>query len=98
MVAPDLITAEVLSTLRRLLHQGLMAQDRADEAVADLVAAPVRRLPTLPLVDSIWRLRANLSAYDACYVALAEALSCSVISGDARLGRAPRLPVPVVVP
>lgn len=98
MVTPDLITVEVLSTLRRLLRQALITQDRAEEAVADLVTAPVRRLPALPLVASIWRLRDNLSAYDAFYVALAETLGCSLISGDARLARAPRLPVRVVVP
>lgn len=98
MVAPDLITVEALSTLRRLLHQSFVTQDRADEAVADLIAAPIRRLPTLPLGEAIWRLRANFSAYDACYVALAQALGCTLITADARLARAPRLPVSVVVP
>lgn len=98
MVAPDLITVEVLSTLRRLVHQTLVTQDRVDEAVADLIDAPLRRLPTLPLVDGIWRLRANLSMYDACYVALAEALNCPLISADAHLARALRLPIPVVTP
>jgi predicted nucleic acid-binding protein len=98
MVAPELITVEVLSTLRRLERQAQVMKDRTAEAVADLVTAPLRRLPTLSLVDRMWRLRDNLSAYDACYVALAEALDCSVISGDQRLARAPRLPVEVIVP
>lgn len=98
MVAPDLITVEVLSTLRRLVHQSLLPLPRAEEAVGDLITAPVRRLPALALADAIWGLRDNLSAYDACYVALAAALGCTLVSGDARLARAPRLPIPVVVP
>ena len=98
MTAPDLITVEMLSALRRLVRQSLLSPERADEAAGDLAIAPVRRLSTLPLVDGIWRLRDNLSAYDACYVALADALGCTLVSGDARLARASRLRVPVVVP
>ena len=41
------------------------------------------------LLDRMWALRANVSAYDAGYVALAEALDCALITGDARLARAP---------
>jgi predicted nucleic acid-binding protein len=98
MVAPDLITVEVLSTLRRLIQQDLVTPVRADQAVSDLVTAPVHRVPTLPLADAIWQWRHNLSTYDACYMALADALGCPLITGDARLARAPRLPVHVIVP
>lgn len=98
MVAPDFIVVEVLSAFRRLLRQGLLTAERADQAVADLVAARLRRLPALPLIDAAWRLRDNLSMYDACYVALAETLGCPLVSADARLARAPRLPVRVIVP
>jgi predicted nucleic acid-binding protein len=91
MVAPDLVTAEVLSTLRRLVRQDAMTSTRAYEAVSDLVTAPLRRLPTLPLATEMWRLCRNLSAYDACYVALAAALECPLVSADARLARAPEL-------
>jgi predicted nucleic acid-binding protein len=98
MVAPDLINIEVLSTLRRLHGQRLLSPERAGEAVADLIAAPLRRLGTLSLVGAIWRRRSNLSAYDACYVALAEALDCTLVSGDVRLARAPALPIRIVVP
>jgi predicted nucleic acid-binding protein len=97
LVAPDLVTTEVLSTLRQLVRQGLMTATRADEAVSDLVAAPLRRLPTLPLAAEMWRLCRNLSAYDACYVALAAALDCPLVSVDARLARAPDLPARVIV-
>jgi predicted nucleic acid-binding protein len=98
MVAPDLINVEVLSALRRLVRQSLLAPARADQAVMDLAVTPIRHFPAHPLVDVIWRLRHNLSAYDACYVALAGALDCSLVSADARLARVPHLPVRVNVP
>lgn len=98
MVAPDLIDIEVLSTLRRLAHQKLVSVLRAEMAVADLEAAPIRRLSALPLLAAIWRYRDNLSVYDAAYVALADAFGCRLITSDARLARAPRLPVQVIVP
>jgi predicted nucleic acid-binding protein len=53
---------------------------------------------TLPLVAGTWQLRNNFSMYDACYVALADTLHCALITGDARVARAPGIPVPVVVP
>ena len=98
MVAPDVITVEVLSAVRRLVRQGLISARRGDEVVEDLIAAPIRQLPTLPLAAAIWRLRANLSTYDACYVALAAALDCPLVSVDARLARAPGLPARVIIP
>jgi predicted nucleic acid-binding protein len=98
MVAPDLINVEVLSAFRRLVHHGVVTVHRAEQGVADLRVAPLLRLPTLSLLDASWLLRANLSMYDACYVALAAALVCPLISGDERLARAPRLPVHVIVP
>lgn len=97
MVAPDLINVEVLSVLRRLLRAGKIDGRRADQSLVDLFTAPLRRLPTLPLLASAWRWRDNLSAYDACYVALSEALACPLITGDARLARAP-LPIHVIIP
>jgi predicted nucleic acid-binding protein len=98
MVAPDLIMVEVLSTLRRLVRHGFIETPRAEEAVHDLATAPIRHLPTLPLAEATWQLRANLSAYDACYVALAAALDCALVSADVRLARAPGLPARVIVP
>lgn len=64
----------------------------------NLAAAPVRRFATAPLVTSVWSLRDNVTAYDACYVALARRLDCPLVTLDARLARAPGLGVEVVVP
>ena len=58
-------------------------------------ALPVQLWPYLPLAERAWALRENVTAYDASYVALAELLATSLITLDARLGRAdgPRCPV-----
>jgi predicted nucleic acid-binding protein len=96
MVAPDVINPEVLSSLRRLERIGQLSSGRADLAVEHLLAAPVRRLATLPLLPAAWTLRANVTASDACYVALARDLGCALVTGDLRLSRAPKLGVPLV--
>ncbi len=65
--------------------------ERADEAVADLRDLPVERYGHDALVPRIWELRQNFSAYDAAYVALAEAIAddgAPLITADARLARA----------
>jgi predicted nucleic acid-binding protein len=49
------------------------------------------------LLERIWQLRDNLSAYDASYIALAESLDCTVVTADARLGRAPGITCTVTV-
>jgi predicted nucleic acid-binding protein len=97
MVAPDLINVDVLSALRRLEQAGVLASSRAGQAIIDLRTAPLRRYPTLRLLDDVWRLRVNVSAYDATYVALAQAMRCPLVTTDARLARAPRLGISVIV-
>lgn len=98
MVAPDLITVEVLSTLRRLVRQSLLSDSRAEQAVADLLDAPIHYFSALPLATVIWQLRHNLAAYDATYIALAATLDCALVSRDTRLTRAPNLPIRILVP
>ena len=97
MVAPDGINPEVLSALRRLERIGELSAGRARQAIDDLLDAAVRRLPTLPLLPDAWMLRANVTSYDACYVALARNLGCPLITGDPRLSRAPELGVPLII-
>jgi predicted nucleic acid-binding protein len=93
MVAPDVINPEVLWALRRRERDGKLRADRARQAVEDLLDAPLRRFPTLPLLPAAWELRANVTSYDACYVALARDLHCALVTGDRRLSRAPGLGV-----
>lgn len=97
MVAPDGINPEVLSALRRLERIGELSAGRARQAIDDLLDAAVRRLPTLPLLPDAWMLRANVTSYDACYVALARNLRCPLITGDLKLSRAPELGVPLII-
>ena len=89
--APHLIDVEVLSALRRLVASGEATAQRAGEAIADLLDLPIERYPHDILVPRIWELRENFSAYDAGYVALAEAVTdepVPLLTADARLARA----------
>ncbi len=83
-----LIDLEVASALRRFVATGTVSVDRARQALdAFLWLAITRHAPRL-LVERIWALRASFSAYDASYVALAEALDAPLVTTDARLARA----------
>lgn len=93
LIAPDVINPEAMQSLRSLERGGKLSSERAAEAVADLTDIDLRRVPTTDLIVGAWPLRANLSAYDACYVALARALDCPLLTIDARMRRAPRLGV-----
>jgi predicted nucleic acid-binding protein len=89
--APHLLDVEVLSALRRLVSSGEATTERAGEAIADLLDLPIERYAHDILVPRIWQLRENFSAYDASYVALAEALAhepVPLLTADARLARA----------
>ncbi len=88
LVAPGLIDLEVVSMLKRAAQRGGLDERRANQALADLAALPLRRAPHLPLLARIWELRASLSVYDAAYVALAEALGAPLLTADKRIARA----------
>lgn len=79
----------MLSVIRRHLASGTLNAEQADDAVDDLLALPVTLYPTTPLLRRCWELRSNVTAYDACYVALAEALDAALLTADARLVNAP---------
>ena len=86
--APHLLDLEVLHALRRYCLFGEMAPDRAAQALAVLSDFRIVRHPHEPYVQRIWQLRHNLTAYDAAYVALAEALASPLITRDGRLASA----------
>ena len=87
--APHLIDVEVAQVLRRYESAGVLTLDRGEEAVADLAAFPLERYPHDVLLPRIWELRRNVTAYDAAYLALAEALRASFVTCDGRLATAP---------
>lgn len=91
LAAPELIDLETISVLRRQLHAGQLDARRAELAITDLVALPMRRAPHQPLLARCWELRENLTVYDAAYIALAELLDVALLTADARLARAPGL-------
>jgi len=83
--APHLLDVEVCQALRKCVLSGLMTDTEGTEALRDFASLPVRRYEHEPLLERIWDLRANLTAYDAVYVTLAEALSAPLVTCDVRL-------------
>jgi predicted nucleic acid-binding protein len=83
--APHLLDLEVAQVLRRLLREGAVSGPRADQAMQDLLDLRVTRYPHFVFLPHIWRLRHDLSAYDAAYVALTKKLGATLITRDARL-------------
>jgi predicted nucleic acid-binding protein len=86
--APHLIDVEILHALRRLALTGAAPEARIEDARTDIDDITLTRYPLGPLGDRVWELRHHLTAYDAVFVALAEALETPLITCDRRLGRA----------
>lgn len=89
--APHLVDAEVGHAIRRAVSLGELRASAGRAALEDLAALPLRRAPHAALLAPAWRRRANLSFYDALYVALAERLETVLITLDGRLAAAPGL-------
>ena len=87
LVAPHLIALEVAQVLRRYAAAGEMSASRGARAIEDLRDLPIERYPHELLLGRVWELRANLTAYDTAYVALAEALAAPLLTRPARLAR-----------
>ena len=89
LAAPHLVDAEVLQTMHKLVVRGSLTAGDAERSVHRWTRLEVQRFPMVWLARRIWALRHNVTAYDACYVALAEALDCSLLTADARIALAP---------
>jgi len=86
--APHLLDVEVVSALRRLVRDGSLGDQEAQEAIDDLMALDLQRHSHEPLLERAWALRANVTTCDAVYVALAEALNATLLTCDGKLARA----------
>lgn len=98
LAAPDLLPFEAANIIRRHELAKLISREQAAQAHADLLDLAVERWPYDVLAARAWELRRNLTAYDACYAALAELLDAPLATLDHRLRRAPGLRCTVVTP
>jgi predicted nucleic acid-binding protein len=87
--APHLLDVEVAQAVRRFAAASRLSPERGQEALADLADLPLNRYPHDMFLPRIWELRHNVTAYDAAYLALAEALKAPLVTCDAKLGSAP---------
>ena len=88
LIAPHLLDLEVGQVLRRYVTAGVITASRGHEALEDLLELPLTRYPHDALLFRVWELRDNLTAYDAAYVALAEALDAPLVTCDAKIASA----------
>lgn len=87
LVAPELIDVEVLNAMRKLDQRHAIPATRRTQLPAQLRALRIRKYRHDALLEGIWSLRANITAYDAAYVVLATALKAPLVTRDLRLAR-----------
>jgi predicted nucleic acid-binding protein len=87
--APHLLDVEVAQVLRKHVARGLVSEARGQAALQDFLQMPLLRYPHDVLLPRVWELRKNLTAYDAVYVALSEALEIPLLTCDAKIADAP---------
>jgi predicted nucleic acid-binding protein len=85
--APHLIDLEVAQVLRRYAIRGEISAARAERSLELFAQFPITRHSHEPLLARIWRLRENLTSYDAAYVALAEGLGAVLVTRDERIAK-----------
>jgi predicted nucleic acid-binding protein len=95
--APGLLDVEVLQVLRRLVSGSVISASRGAASAEILQELGIYRHPERPLLPRMWDLRKNLTAYDAAYVALSEALGCALATFDGKLAAAPGVQADVEV-
>lgn len=91
--APHLLDVEVTAALRGLVLGGRLAADRASDALTDYLRLPIVRYSVEPLLPQVWALRDRLTAYDATFVALAQALGRPLVTCDRKVPALPGLQV-----
>jgi predicted nucleic acid-binding protein len=89
-IVPHLIDVEVMSAIRRLFAGQRIPADRSDQFLTGLAALPAERYSPTPLIGRIWELRHNFTAYDATYIALAEAMNAVLYTCDEKLRKGHR--------
>ena len=97
LAVPHLVDSEVAHALRGQVLRGAISEATASRAVGRWARVGVIRFAAVGLLERVWDLRQNVSAYDGTYVALAESLDCHLVTADARLGRAPGPRCPITV-
>ncbi|MCO5310179.1 MAG: type II toxin-antitoxin system VapC family toxin [Austwickia sp.] len=93
--APHLIDAEVAHALRGLALGGKITPGDGSRRLSAWRGLDIVRIPMAGLFPRVWELRANLTAYDAFFVAAAEALAAPLLTGDRRLAAAPGIGCPI---
>jgi predicted nucleic acid-binding protein len=88
-IAPGHMPSEVAHVITRLVRQGLITRARGQSAFEALARTEIELADIRPLLPRIWELKDNIKAYDAAYVALAEAEDCTLITGDVKLASLP---------
>jgi predicted nucleic acid-binding protein len=88
VAAPDLADVETVAVLRKRRLAGTISDQRFASAMEDLGDLDLDRYPTLRFMRRAYELRANVTAYDSAYVALAEVLGCELLTADVRLANA----------
>jgi predicted nucleic acid-binding protein len=92
-IAPHLLDVEVISALRKLIAGQRIDSHRREQLLTALATLPAERYAHTPLLGRIWELRYNFSAYDAVYIALAEATDSVLYTSDAKLCKGHRAEV-----
>jgi predicted nucleic acid-binding protein len=95
--APHLIDSEVAHVLRARVRRQVIAATTGWDLLHRFRWMAITRHGTFAMLDRVWELRDNLTAYDAAYVALAEAIDCPLVTADARISRAPGLRCTITV-
>jgi len=96
--APALLDVEVAQVVRRLEREGAIGPAHGHALIELLQDLPVTRHRMDPLLPRTWDWRENLTAYDAAYVALAEALECPLLTTDARISGTPGMRLEIIRP